>query len=106
MVSFPGPIPEQIGKLVALEHLDMSFCTLIGTARESVLLDKVACLLSSPFALHVAAGHIPETMGNMVSLKVLILAANKLEGRIPESLGLLTNLEELDLCWNDLTGTD
>ena len=49
-------------------------------------------------------GPIPETLGQLNNLKVLILAGNGLTGPIPETLGQLNNLEFLALSRNELTG--
>ena len=49
-------------------------------------------------------GPIPETLGQLNNLKVLILAGNGLTGPIPETLGQLNNLEYLYLSQNELTG--
>jgi len=45
---------------------------------------------------------LPESIGNITSLKALNLSFNKLE-ILPESIGDLTSLKELDLNYNKLT---
>ena len=50
-------------------------------------------------------GPIPPDLGNLSSLKVLLLEVNRLTGPIPRELGQLSSLGELDLFWNLLTGT-
>jgi len=49
-------------------------------------------------------GPIPGLFGKLVSLKSLILSANKLSGEIPAELADLKELEFLDLGYNNLTG--
>jgi hypothetical protein len=49
-------------------------------------------------------GPIPEVIGDLVNLKVLLLANNQLTGPIPEVIGDLVNLELLSLGNNQLTG--
>ncbi|KAE8681115.1 hypothetical protein F3Y22_tig00111342pilonHSYRG00176 [Hibiscus syriacus] len=49
-------------------------------------------------------GTISETVGNLISLKVLNFSHNHLTGHIPSSLGKMTALESLDLSDNKLAG--
>uniref|UniRef100_A0A0D9W2U2 non-specific serine/threonine protein kinase n=1 Tax=Leersia perrieri TaxID=77586 RepID=A0A0D9W2U2_9ORYZ len=71
----------------------------------------VACGRTSPF--HVVSidltsmelsGVLPACMGNLTSLKTLVLARNNLEGTIPESLAKSLSLIKLNLSRNFLTG--
>ncbi|KAM0861349.1 hypothetical protein ACQ4PT_045943 [Festuca glaucescens] len=76
--AFDGPIPESIGKLIALHGLNMShnaFC-----------------------------GGIPSKLGDLAQLESLDLCRNKLSGAIPQELATLTYLAVLNLSYNDLTG--
>ncbi|TYG72090.1 hypothetical protein ES288_D05G452300v1 [Gossypium darwinii] len=47
---------------------------------------------------------LPESIGNLVSLKFLDLSHSNLSGPIPRSLGNLLQLTHLDLGWNKLSG--
>lgn len=49
-------------------------------------------------------GVLPNTIGNLSSLKYLILWNNKLSGNIPASIGNLSNLEYLSLWANKFSG--
>ena len=49
-------------------------------------------------------GSIPETIGNLSKLKVLVLSGNKFTGSIPKSIGKLNNLERLFLNYNQFSG--
>lgn len=50
------------------------------------------------------SGEIPSTLGNALSLKVLILSQNNFNGEIPQDVGKLVLLEQLDLSYNNLSG--
>ena len=73
-----GQIPASLGRLDALERLDLSCQKLTGD--------------------------IPPEIGKLRNLKVLDLKANNLTGSIPKELGSLQELETLDLTFNELTG--
>ncbi|CAI0430800.1 unnamed protein product [Linum tenue] len=49
-------------------------------------------------------GEIPNSLGNLRSLKVLNLSHNSLFGPIPTSFGNIKELESLDLSHNNLSG--
>ncbi|XP_057803776.1 receptor-like protein 43 [Salvia miltiorrhiza] len=49
-------------------------------------------------------GHIPASLGNISVLESLDLSSNKLDGGIPSDLTRLTFLEKLNLSMNDLVG--
>ncbi|XP_057785000.1 receptor-like protein 9DC3 [Salvia miltiorrhiza] len=49
-------------------------------------------------------GHIPASLGNISVLESLDLSSNKLDGRIPSELTRLTFLAKLNLSMNDLVG--
>ena len=53
---------------------------------------------------HGLSGPIPPELGNLTSLKSLVLAGNQLEGELPSELGILSELTRLDLGSNSLTG--
>ncbi|XP_041007977.1 receptor-like protein 13 isoform X9 [Juglans microcarpa x Juglans regia] len=50
-------------------------------------------------------GNIPDWIGNLSSLSILLLKANHLQGRIPIQICLLENLTMLDLSNNKFTGS-
>ena len=50
-------------------------------------------------------GTIPDSIGELTTLKTLILSYNSILGPIPASIANLTNLEVLDLDYNFMTGT-
>ncbi|XP_039170664.1 putative receptor-like protein kinase At3g47110 [Eucalyptus grandis] len=73
-----GEIPKEIGNLVNLDVLSMSFARL--------------------------SGGIPSNLGNLQNLVELFLDGNNLQGTIPSSFGNLTNLLQLALANNNLQG--
>ena len=76
--NLSGSIPESIGNLSALEHLQVPFNQL---------------------------NHIPQSIGNLTSLQTLDLSSNQLRGNIPGSICNLHFLKHLDLMYNQLTGS-
>lgn len=50
------------------------------------------------------SGHIPEELGDVVSLEQIDLAHNRFNGPVPESIGALSNLQSLILDENKLSG--
>ena len=50
-------------------------------------------------------GTIPPELGNLINLRELSLGDNELEGAIPQRLGKLTRLQHLDLSGNTLGGS-
>ncbi|KAK4571374.1 hypothetical protein RGQ29_029974 [Quercus rubra] len=73
-------IPEFIGSLSSLEHLDLSSANL--------------------------SGPIPRQLGNLSRLQYLDLSLSNLSGPIPHQLGNLSRLQYLHLGWNNLTKSD
>ncbi|KAL1542447.1 receptor-like protein 7 [Salvia divinorum] len=76
--SFYGKIPNAIGNLTSLHHLNFSHNALNGS--------------------------IPKSFGQLKNLESLDLSVNQLAGPIPEELGELTFLEVLNLSYNKLVG--
>ncbi|XP_057784998.1 receptor-like protein 19 [Salvia miltiorrhiza] len=56
------------------------------------------------FSSNNFSGSIPDSIGNLNSLRYLNLSHNNLMGHIPASLGNISVLESLDLSWNKLDG--
>ena len=51
------------------------------------------------------AGPLPQELGRLTDLRVLVLWGNSLTGGIPAELGRIANLEDLSLQFNQLTGS-
>nr|KAJ0192466.1 hypothetical protein LSAT_V11C800410010 [Lactuca sativa] len=98
--SLNGRIPETLGRLVNLRHLDLSQNGLTGSIPES--LGRLRFLQVLYLSENQLTGPIPEFLGNLTQL---ILSYNQLNGSIPESLGKLAALTKLYLHSNLLDGT-
>ncbi|KAF8391158.1 hypothetical protein HHK36_023459 [Tetracentron sinense] len=70
-----------------------------------IVYEKILTIFSTiDFSNNRFQGEIPESIGNLSSLRALNFSSNSLTGRIPSSLENLTNLESLDLSKNKLSG--
>ena len=76
--NFHGKIPDAVGDLNILFHLNLSHNALNGS--------------------------IPKSFGQLKVLESLDLSANQLAGPIPKELGEITFLEVLNLAYNKLVG--
>ncbi|KAI3748951.1 hypothetical protein L6452_12413 [Arctium lappa] len=76
--GLPGHLPDQLGQLVHLVHLDLAGNNIIGI--------------------------IPDWTGGLSLLEMLDLSNNRLNGSLPASLGQLSKLYQLDLSFNQLNG--
>ncbi|CAI9262757.1 unnamed protein product [Lactuca saligna] len=97
--SLNGRIPETLGRLVNLRHLDLSQNGLTGSIPESVTglrFLQVVYLYENQLT-----GPIPEFLGNLTQL---VLFSNKLNGSIPVSIGQLAKLRHLYISNNSLEG--
>jgi Leucine-rich repeat (LRR) protein len=100
--NLTGPIPQEIGDLVALTDLNFYFNRLSGAIPSS--LGNLTNLVYLNLYLNQMSGAIPSSIGNLGSLVELYLNNNQLSGSIPQELGLLSRLQILDLHSNGFTG--
>lgn len=100
--NLTGQLPEELGKLTALENLSLGWNNLTGNIPEYI--GNLTTLTNLDLSLNALEGSIPESIGNLTALKSLYLDSNKLDGSIPESIGNLTALTDLNLRSNKLTG--
>ena len=111
--QWAGSIPPEIGNLAKLEKLDLSnidiprscesHYRLMGNIPHEIanLKNLVYLNLSGNYL----TGEIPSKIGDMESLKTLILSKNfYLKGELPSELGNLSNLERLDVGETPLSG--
>nr|KAJ0191418.1 hypothetical protein LSAT_V11C800409950 [Lactuca sativa] len=121
--SLNGRIPETLGRLVNLRHLDLSYNKLTGSIPESVrglrflqvldlsenqltgpILEFLGNLTQLALSSNQLNGSIPESLGKLVALTKLYLRSNLLDGTIPVSIGQLAKLSHLFISNNSLEG--
>ena len=122
-----GDIPAFLGGLASLEKLDMSTNNFNGTIPGEALCGTLICVCGFGFqgprgscagflprAAHSASGVIvvfemvcfnAGSLGNLTSLRQLLLCCNGLSGTAPASLAASPVLETLELYENGLVGS-
>ena len=90
-------IPEEIGRLKALELLDAHGSTLVCLPRSICHLVSLKCLLLKENGLV----SIPEEIGELASLELMDLSRNELRA-LPPTMGKLQKLTKLFLADNNL----
>ena len=123
--KFESPIPSNIGKLINLAYLEMSFCGLSGKIPNS--LNTMGSLYSlnfqnagaewfemmgdSIFGAQIRelynriSGSIPRELGQLQQLHGLFLGKNEITGTIPAELSNLTNLQYMHFAENNIEGS-
>ncbi|KAJ3140091.1 hypothetical protein HK100_010589 [Physocladia obscura] len=99
-----GKIPNEIGLLVNLKHLDLSCNALRGELPHQILGSLVNLTLLNLSKNKFEGAIDPTVLGKLTRLTNLNLAKNELTGAIPKQIGKLTNLQYLYLNNNKLTG--
>ncbi|KQK09670.1 receptor-like protein kinase 5 [Brachypodium distachyon] len=101
-----GPVPDAIGGLSSLAHLDLYNNSISGAFPTSVLY-RCASLRHLDLSQNYLAGELPAGIGRDIgqNLTFLILSGNSFNGTIPTSLSRLRNLQRLSLDNNNFAGT-
>ncbi|KAL2545897.1 receptor like protein 56 [Forsythia ovata] len=86
---------RSIGVMTSLKFLSLHSCGLGGTLPNQVTLD----LRENQFI-----GSIPQSIGNLSSLSIILLGRNHFEGTIPDQLCQMQRLSMIDLSYNGLYG--
>ncbi|TVU21814.1 hypothetical protein EJB05_31480, partial [Eragrostis curvula] len=102
--ALTGDIPASIGRLHHLHTLDLSNNAF--TSELPANLSSCTSLVIIRLTSNQLSGRIPYELGNKLTrLEKLVLWKNNLTGAIPESLGNLTSLRTVSLAYNQLDGT-
>ncbi|KAK7306459.1 hypothetical protein VNO77_44400 [Canavalia gladiata] len=101
-LSLPGILPPQLAKLPFLQEVDFAYNYFKGTIPKEWASMK---LTSISLLVNRLSGEIPKYLGDITTLKYLMLEANQFSGVVPPELGRLINLQNLVLSSNQLTGT-
>ncbi|KAM7489870.1 hypothetical protein LguiB_027354 [Lonicera macranthoides] len=96
---YPSPIPEFIGSLSKLQHLNLSFCDFTGRLPHQFRNLTNLKYLDLSFN-YFKPMPIPEFIGSLNKLQHLDLSQGAFLGRVPHKLGNLTNLRSIDLGFN------
>ncbi|PHU13896.1 hypothetical protein BC332_15101 [Capsicum chinense] len=111
--SFTGPIPELLNNLEYLEMLILEVNYFFSDSALSFLASLTNCWKLRVFSiadnplngvLPVSVGSLPTCLGNISTLRYLVLAYNRLNSSLPESLGYLRDLIEFNISYNLLSG--
>ncbi|PWA66419.1 leucine-rich repeat protein [Artemisia annua] len=97
-----GHLPDQIGKLIHLVHLLLSYNNIVGTIPGSI--GRLSFLRTLSLSQNNITGPIPFSIGQLLNLQVLDLSHNTLNGSLPYSIGRLSSLQVLELSYNRLNG--
>ncbi|KAM0954754.1 hypothetical protein ACFX2A_023726 [Malus domestica] len=106
--NIEGPLPRSLGMLCSLQTVNLPINKFTGEITDFV--DSLsACTNSSLEKLDLGynrlTGKLPDSLGNLKSLRFLILRFNSFQGSIPKSIGKLKSLEELYISNNQMSGS-
>ncbi|KAK7324499.1 hypothetical protein VNO77_28093 [Canavalia gladiata] len=99
--NLTGTLPSELVRLPYLQKIDLNFNYLNGT-----IPSQWGCMKLVNISLrgNRLTGPIPKELGNITTLKSLVLEFNQLSGKLPPELGNLLKLERLLLTSNYFTG--
>ncbi|GMH89487.1 hypothetical protein TrVE_jg5669 [Triparma verrucosa] len=100
--NLAGVIPEELGYLSALQHLDLSDNALTGSLPASF--GQLKNLNGLSLSNNQLSGDLPEELFELTALTTLRLNSNHFMGEVPKAINKLKLLEELSLDNNMFTG--
>lgn len=102
-LGLSGSIPQEIGRLSKLTHLDLSSNGLTVELPPSLV--NLSQLVVLDLSGNQIGGPIPQQLGSLKSLVELDLSWNFFRGPIPISIVVLTNLTHLQMSLNNINGS-
>ncbi|XP_031474103.2 uncharacterized protein LOC116246385 [Nymphaea colorata] len=99
--NLTGVLPDELSNLPFLQEIDLTRNYLNGSIPPSW---GSLPLVSLSAIVNRISGPIPKEVGNISTLRELVLESNRLEGALPPELGNLTSLTRLVLSSNYFTG--
>ncbi|XP_048434605.1 receptor-like protein EIX2 [Pyrus x bretschneideri] len=106
--NIEGPLPRSLGMLCNLQTVNLPSNNITGDITDFV--DRLsACINNSLERLDLGynnlTGRLPDSLGNLKTLRFLKLWFNSFEGSIPKSIGKLKSLEEFYISNNQMSGS-
>lgn len=102
-LSLLGTIPTEIGLLVNLEKVDLSFNQIYGSIPTEI--GEWQSLEDFRAASNNMTGTIPTEIGFMSNLKWFIGYQNQISGTIPSEIGVMSSLKGFAVAQNQITGS-
>ncbi|KAL8239812.1 hypothetical protein R6Q59_016379 [Mikania micrantha] len=99
--SFSGPIPSCVN-LKYTKHLHLGSNRFTGLVPDAF--QNLTNVLTLDISQNYLSGRIPEFLGELSNLRILLLGKNNFFGSIPEKLCQLNNVSLIDISSNFLTG--
>ncbi|KAD6454696.1 hypothetical protein E3N88_09402 [Mikania micrantha] len=99
--SFSGPIPSCIN-LKYMTHLYLGSNRFTGLVPDAF--QNLTNVLTLDISQNYLSGRIPEFLGELSNLRILLMGKNNFIGSIPEKLCQLNNVSLIDISSNFLTG--
>lgn len=101
--QFEGPIAPEIYKCKKLEYLSLGYNKFNSFPKEIGYLSNLKGLIIG--GNFFTTGGIPQEIGNLTQLTILVLESSFLTGQIPASIFNISSLTLLDLSNNSLSGS-
>jgi len=95
-------IPTELGNLINLEYLELSYSNISGTIPSSFV--NLVNLKTLRLDGNALAGNIPAFLGNLTNIQTLSLGQNQFSGFVPVELTNITGMTYLSLFSNQLSG--